>query len=154
MASVDRLSALQDRRIASLSHTTTLIIVHDDSEAAADATRQALQLHRAGRSCIEVPLQNGFALVAEGDRDHAPAAAGATGALRTLSLLDRRVAAVGQRAGAAVAQPRDVELVAAERLLLLRPAGGAATHVSGGTSWARGCREVAADGWRRLVRGT
>ena len=77
MASVDRLSALQERRIASLSHTTTLIIIHDDSEAAADATRQALQLHRAGRSCIEVPLQNGFALVAEGDRGHAPAAAGA-----------------------------------------------------------------------------
>ena len=77
MVSVDRLSALQDRRIASLSHTTTLIIIHDDSEAVADATRQALQLHRAGRSCIEVPLQNGFALVAEGDRGHAPAAAGA-----------------------------------------------------------------------------
>ena len=77
MASVDRLSALQDRRIASLSHTTTLIIIHDDSEAVADATRQALQLHRAGRSCIEVPLQNGFALVAEGNRGHEPAAAGA-----------------------------------------------------------------------------
>lgn len=77
MASVDRLSALQDRRIASLSHTTTLIIIHDDSESAADATWQALQLHRAGRSCIEVPLQNGFALVAEGDKGQVPAAAGA-----------------------------------------------------------------------------
>ena len=77
MASIDRLSALQDRRLASLSHTTTLIIIHDDSEAAADATRQALQLHRASRSCIEVPLQTGLALMAEGGGDHAPAAAGA-----------------------------------------------------------------------------
>ena len=72
MAPVDRLLAVQDRRIASLSPTTTLIIQHDDSECSADATRQALRHHRAGRSCIEV-LKDGFALV---DGGHASAAAG------------------------------------------------------------------------------
>ena len=73
MAPVDSLLALQDRRIASLTHTTTLIIQHDDSECSADATRQALRVHRAGRSCIEV-LKDGFAL-ADGDGGHASATA-------------------------------------------------------------------------------
>ena len=66
MAPVDRLLAVQDRRIASLSPTTTLIIQHDDSECSADATRQALRHHRAGRSCIEV-LKDGFALIQPAD---------------------------------------------------------------------------------------
>ena len=74
MAPVAAPPAIQDRRIAALSDTTTLIIQHDDSETAADATRQALRLHRAGRSCIEV-LKDGFSLVADSDGGHVPAAA-------------------------------------------------------------------------------
>ena len=74
MAPGDSLLAVQFRRIASLSHSTTLIIEHNDSETAADATRQALRLHRAGRR-IEV-LKDGFTLV-NGDGSHAPATADA-----------------------------------------------------------------------------
>ena len=73
----DAAEAALEAALASLSHTSTLIIQHDDSTTAADATRQALLLHRAGRSRTIEVRKDGFSLVADGDGDHAPAAADA-----------------------------------------------------------------------------
>ena len=71
----DAAEAALEAALASLSHTSTLIIQHDDSTTAADATRQALLLHRAGRSRTIEVRKDGFSLVADGDDGHAPAAA-------------------------------------------------------------------------------
>ena len=70
--------AAQEAALASLSHATTLVIHHDESEKTAEATRQALHLHRAGRSRhVEVP-KDSFWPVHYGLGGNAPAAADAT----------------------------------------------------------------------------
>ena len=73
----DAAEAAQEAALSSLSHTSTLIIQHDDSTTAAAATRQALLLHRTGRSRTIEVRKDGFSLVADGDGGHAPAVADA-----------------------------------------------------------------------------
>ena len=68
----DAAEAALEAELASLSHTSTLIIQHDESTATADATRDhEVQLHT-----IEA-RREGFALVADSNSGRAPADADA-----------------------------------------------------------------------------
>ena len=70
----DAAEAALEAELASLSHTSTLIIQHDESTATVDATRDhEVQLHT-----IEAHRE-GFSLVADSNSDRAPADARARG---------------------------------------------------------------------------